>query len=95
MRLNNRQQDYLNSTALRSAMQYRQHYADMGLCFTGILLRGDGHGQEGSAGIKGRVRYGHQGGGQNHTHQLIVPYNNTIMEGEIRTTPILLNQALT
>ena len=55
------------------------------------LLRGDGHGQKGRAGREGIVQYGHQGGGQDHTHQLIVPYNNTIMEGEIRTTPILTN----
>ena len=76
-------------------MHNRQHYADMGPCFTGFLLRGDGHGLEGRAVIEGIVRYDHQGGGQDHTHQIIVPYNNTIMEGEIRTTHILLNHTLT
>ena len=42
----------------------------------GRLLRGDGHGQEGSAGLEGIVRYGHQGGGQEHTHQIRVSYDN-------------------
>ena len=57
-------------------------FDDIGSCFTGFLLRGDGHVQEGGAVIEGIVRYGHQGGGQDHTHQIRVPYNNTIMEGE-------------
>ena len=84
----------MNSTALTSAMQYRQHYADMGACFTGFFLRGDGHVLEGRAVIEGTMRYGNQGGGQDHTHQLRVFYNNTIMEGEIRNNDIILNQML-
>ena len=40
------------------------------------LLRGYGDGQEGRAGLEGKVRYGHQGGGQEHTGQLRIIYNN-------------------
>ncbi len=83
-----------HSNALEAALQYRHHYADMGPCFSGSLLRGDDHGQEGRAGFEGIVRYGHQGGGQDHTHQMIVIYYNTIMEGEIRNNNIILNQIL-
>jgi hypothetical protein len=31
---------------------------------------------EGRAGMKGTVRYGHQGGGQDHTHQIRVICKN-------------------
>ena len=40
------------------------------------LLRGYGYRQEGTAVIEGIVRYDHQGGGQEHTTQIIVSYNN-------------------
>ena len=42
------------------------------------LLRGDDDRLERSAVIKGSVRYHHQGGGQDHTHQIIVNYQNTV-----------------
>ena len=38
------------------------------------LLRGCGNRLEGRAGLEGIVRYRHQGGGQDHTSQLRVPY---------------------
>ena len=38
------------------------------------LLRGYSYRFQGVAGIEGIVRYRHQGGGQEHTHQLIVIY---------------------
>ena len=41
------------------------------------LLRGDDDRLERSAVIEGIARYRHQGGGQHHTHQIIVSYDNT------------------
>ena len=39
------------------------------------LLRGDGYRLEGLAEIESKVRYRHQGGGQEHTIQLRITYN--------------------
>ena len=39
------------------------------------LLRGYSYRFQGVAGIEGIVRYRHQGGGQDHPHQLIVIYD--------------------
>jgi len=42
------------------------------------ILRGDDDRRQGSAVIEGIVRYHHQGGGQDHTHQTIVIYQNAV-----------------
>ena len=52
------------------------YYNGIRLGRRGRLLRGDSHGQEGGAALEGIVRYGHQGGGQEHTTQIRVIYNN-------------------
>ena len=41
------------------------------------LLRGYGHRRQGRAVTEGIVRYRHQGGGQDHTHQIIISYKPT------------------
>ena len=41
------------------------------------LLRGDDYRLKNGTAVEGIARYRHQGGGQNHTHQTIVSYNNT------------------
>ena len=38
------------------------------------LLRGYGYRRQGSAALEGTIRYPHQGGGQEHTRQIKVPY---------------------
>ena len=38
------------------------------------ILRGDGYRLEGLTVVEGTVRYRNQGGGQDHTSQLRVPY---------------------
>jgi len=42
------------------------------------ILRGYDYRLEGNAVIEGVIRYGHQGGGQTHTLQLIIIYNDTM-----------------
>ena len=44
------------------------------------ILRGYGYRLEGRAGLEGSTEYRHQGGGQDHTHQLRVSCNNTIIK---------------
>ena len=70
----------------------------------GYFLRGYGYRLEGVAGIEDTVRYGHQGGGQDYTGQLRVPYNNnnnnnnndnTMKGDEMRLRSTTLSYALT
>ena len=55
-------------------------YDRVGWCGYKDLSRGYGYSLKGNALTEGIVRYDHQGGGQEHTSQLRITYNNTIKD---------------